>query len=89
MLVAILVTVLLGALVGWLASKLTNRDGEQGALENILVGVAGAMVATLILSGFTGTDPFISLDLGDVFAAFLGAVLVCVALNLMQRKRIR
>ena len=39
----ILITLLLGGLAGWLASLLMDRDGQQGILLNIVVGIVGAL----------------------------------------------
>lgn len=89
MLVTILVTILLGALAGYLASIVTNRNDEQGAVGNILIGIAGAFIGTAIFNGLNGSNGTIDFSLGDVVVAFLGAVILCVILNLVQRKRIR
>lgn len=88
---AVVVTILLGALVGWLASKVMNRDAEQGWVANILVGVAGALVGTFIFSLFTGngTSPFIDLSVGSVLVAFLGALVVSGIVNYVQYKKVR
>ena len=89
MLTTIIITILLGAFAGWVASKLTNRDAEQGAIGNIVVGILGALLGTAILNGFDGADGWIHFDLGDVIVAILGATLLSVLLNLATRKRIR
>ena len=88
---AILVTVLLGALVGWLASIVMNRNSEQGAVENILVGVVGAFLGGLLsrLFGGEGADFWIGFNLADVFWAFVGAVVLCALLNYKNRGRVR
>lgn len=88
----ILITILLGALVGWLASKVMNRDAEQGAVANIIVGILGAFVGGLVSSflfGTGGADFLISLTLTDVFWAFIGALVVSAIWNAATRKRLR
>jgi uncharacterized membrane protein YeaQ/YmgE (transglycosylase-associated protein family) len=92
MLGAVLLTILLGALVGWLASLVMNRDAEQSAFDNVVVGVLGAIVGTLLFSLFDGDpgfSPFINLSLGSLFVAFVGAVVVCALLNYRSHRRIR
>ena len=49
-----IVTILIGALCGWLASKLMNTDAQQGAIANILIGIVGAALAQLIFGNFFG-----------------------------------
>jgi len=88
----IIVTILLGALVGWLASKVMNRDAEQGAIGNIVVGILGAFLGGFISSLFDpnrGPSFLIGFDLADVFWAFVGAVVLTAILNLATRHRVR
>lgn len=81
---AFLVFILLGALVGWLASLVTKRDAEQGWIGNILVGVGGSLIAGWIVG-----NGALVLNVPSLFWAFLGAVLVCIVINLITRKQIR
>jgi uncharacterized membrane protein YeaQ/YmgE (transglycosylase-associated protein family) len=52
----ILLIIILGGLAGWIASKLMNRDAEQGILLNIVVGIVGAFLANLILLPLFGIE---------------------------------
>ena len=38
----LLITLLVGALVGWLASMLMKTNNQMGAVANIVVGIVGA-----------------------------------------------
>lgn len=92
MLVGIIITVLLGALVGWVASIVMNRDSQQGAIGNIVVGIVGAFLGGLLsrLVGVnSGTDFWITLNWADVFWALVGAIVLCAILNYAQTRRIR
>jgi uncharacterized membrane protein YeaQ/YmgE (transglycosylase-associated protein family) len=79
----IIAWIIFGALVGWIASMIAGTDAEQGAVANILVGIAGAFIGGLIghLLGGTGVTGF---NLGSVLLAILGAV---VLLFLMKSLR--
>jgi len=90
--VAILITILLGALVGWAASKVMRRDGEQGLLGDIIVGILGAFVGGLISSLFdadSGVNFAISLTVADILWAFIGALIVSGVWNLLTRRTVR
>lgn len=43
-----IVTLLVGALCGWLASMIMKTDAQQGAVANILIGVVGAVLAQFV-----------------------------------------
>lgn len=76
--VGLLIWILFGALVGWLASIMMNTDAQQGPLANILLGIAGALVGGFIMR-FLGFDGVSGFNLYSVLVAILGSV-VLVAL---------
>lgn len=43
-----IITILVGALCGWLASMIMKTDGQQGAVANILIGIVGSVVAQFL-----------------------------------------
>jgi len=49
-----LIAIIVGALVGWIASKIMRTDPEQGALANIIIGIIGAFLAQLIFGSLLG-----------------------------------
>lgn len=75
-----------GALVGWLASIVMHRDREQGAIGNILVGVVGAVIGGFLFNRQVAPDVF---SIGSMLTAFLGAVVLLAVLNLAQRGHVR
>ena len=50
----ILIYLIIGALVGWVASRLMGTDRQQGLLLNIVVGIVGAFVAGWLISPLLG-----------------------------------
>lgn len=49
----IIVTLFLGGLAGWIASKIMKTDAQMGVLANVLVGVAGSAIG-FWLAGLLG-----------------------------------
>lgn len=46
-----IITILVGALVGWLASKIMHTDAQQGALANIAIGIVGSLLGIWVFGG--------------------------------------
>lgn len=70
---SILIWIVFGAIVGWLASMLTSSS--NGLLGNIVLGVIGAFIGGILMNmlGYTGVTGF---DLYSVLVAVLGAIVV-------------
>lgn len=85
----LLITILLGALVGWLASKVMNTDAEQGALLNIVVGIVGAFLGNVLVAPLLGVRAELGLTLPGLLVAFVGACLLLAIVNLFTRRRVR
>ncbi|MFC5848314.1 GlsB/YeaQ/YmgE family stress response membrane protein [Deinococcus petrolearius] len=47
-----IITILVGALVGWLASMIMKTDAQQGAVANILIGIVGSLLAQAIFGNW-------------------------------------
>ena len=84
----IIITILIGAFVGWLASIIMNRNEEQGWLANIAVGIVGAFLGQWIASAFGGYAS-LRLDFVGFVWSLIGAIVLCGVINLFTRKRIR
>ncbi len=82
----LLVFAIVGGLIGWLASRVMKSDKQQGALLDIGVGLAGAAVAGAAMDRGILTGDF---SLMSLAAAFVGAVLLLGALNLIRKGRVR
>jgi uncharacterized membrane protein YeaQ/YmgE (transglycosylase-associated protein family) len=72
---SIIVWLLVGGIVGWLASLLAGTDAEMGIVANILVGVVGAFLGGLI-SQAVGFGPMNVLTFGGFVFALLGALIL-------------
>lgn len=80
----ILLWILFGALVGWIASLIMKTNRQQGTLIDIVVGVVGAVIGgflfeTLGRSGVTG------FNLYSMFVAVIGAVILLAIVKAVRR----
>lgn len=86
----LLLTILLGGVAGWLASMIMDRNGEQGVLLNIVVGIVGAFLANLLLAPIFGVNAELDhLTLAGFLMAVLGAVVLLAIVNVFTRRRLR
>ena len=83
----LIIWLLIGALVGWLASMVMRTDAQQGPLLNIVVGIIGAMIGGFLLGGPTINTN--SLNVTAIIVSFVGAVVLLGIVNLVTRGRVR
>ena len=83
----LIVWLLVGALIGWLASMVMQTDAQQGALLNIVVGIIGAMIGGFLLGGPTINSN--ALNLTALVVSFVGAIILLGIVNLATRGRVR
>ena len=82
-----IVWLIVGGVVGWLASLIMRTDAQQGIILNIIVGIVGAVIAGLIFGGGSiNQDP---LDLTNILWSLLGAVILLAIVNLIRRGSVR
>ena len=87
----LLLIIIIGGLLGWIASKIMHTDAQQGILLNIVVGIVGALLAGWLLSPLFGTGSITSGDfsIGAILVSLLGAIILLAIVNLLTRKRVR
>ncbi len=71
----ILLWIIFGGLVGWIASLIMKTDGQQGTFMNIVVGIIGALVGGFIMN-FFGHAGVTGFNLYSFLVAMLGAVVL-------------
>lgn len=81
---ALLVTLIIGAIAGWLAGLIVKGHG-QGVLTNIVVGIVGALIASFLFPMLGLGMSFSSPILGSILFATIGAVILLVILGLIKR----
>lgn len=87
----LVLVLIVGGVIGWLASILMRTDGQQGIFLNIVVGVVGAVIAGFLVTPLIGGAPITSgaFDIMSLLASFLGAVVLLALVNLLRRGSVR
>jgi uncharacterized membrane protein YeaQ/YmgE (transglycosylase-associated protein family) len=86
-----IVWIVLGGLIGWLASRVMRTDAQQGIFLNIVVGIVGAMLGGFLISPLLGVATINQNDfsIAALLVSFLGAVILLGIVNFIRRGRLR
>ncbi len=84
--IGIIVWLVVGGVVGWLASLLMRTDAQQGIILNIVVGIVGAFIAGLIIGGGSINQ---DITVESFLWSLLGAVVLLAIVNLIRRGSVR
>jgi len=80
-----------GGLIGWVASMIMKTDGQQGIVLNVIVGIVGAFLGGLLISPLVGV-PSINqnaFSLGAMLVSLVGAIILLAIVNLFRRGKAR
>lgn len=80
---------IIGGLLGWVASMIMGTNDKQGIFLNIVVGIVGAFLGGLLLAPLFGTGTINQYDfsIGSLLVSLLGAVILLAIVNFFRRRR--
>ncbi len=79
----LIIFLIVGGIIGWLASIVMRTDAQQGIILNVVVGIIGSFIGGVLFGRTLGTG------VGGWIAAFLGAVILLAIVNLVRRGAMR
>lgn len=82
----LIIWLIVGGIIGWLASLIMRTDAQQGIFLNIIVGIVGAFIGGLLI---TGGSINTGLSLQSFIVSLLGAVILLAVVNLVRRGSVR
>lgn len=87
----LIVWLIVGGLIGWVASMIMRTDAQQGVFLNVVVGIVGAAIAGFVISPMLGTGTINqdSFSFGSLLVSLLGAIILLAIVNLFRRGRVR
>ena len=82
-----IIWIIVGGILGWLASLVMRTDAQQGLLLNIVVGIIGALLGGWLLAPLFGSGTINQNDfsVSSLLVSFLGAVILLAIVNLFRR----
>lgn len=83
----IIIWLIIGGIVGWLASLIMRTDAQQGILLNIVVGIVGAFLGGLLFN--RGNINEAPLSVTAFIVSLIGAVILLAIVNLFRRGSLR
>ena len=86
-----IIWLVVGGLIGWVASMIMKTDGQQGVILNVVVGIVGAMLGGWLISPMVGAGTINSnnFSLSGLVVSLIGAVILLAIVNLVRRGRVR
>ena len=86
-----IIWLVVGGLIGWVASMIMRTDAQQGMILNVVVGIIGALLGGWLLSPMLGAGTINSGDfsLAGLGLSLLGAVILLAIVNLIRRGSVR
>jgi len=87
----ILIYLIVGGLIGWIASIIMRTDAQQGIILNVVVGIIGALIAGFLVAPHLGTGTINSGDftVSGLLVSLVGAVILLAIVNLFRRGTVR
>ena len=87
----IIIWLVIGGLIGWLASVVMRTDGQQGIFLNVVVGIVGAVLGGWLLSPLVGVSTInqSNFSAAGLLVSLVGAVILLAIFNVVRRRSVR
>ena len=83
----LIILLVVGGLIGWIASMIMRTDAQQGIFLNIVVGIVGALLAGFIVTPLIGGTSIMDggVNIQSILISLVGAVILLAIINLFRR----
>ena len=82
-----LILIIVGGIIGWIASLIMGTDSQQGLILNIVVGVVGSLLGKWLFSdvlGFGGAAAAGTFTLAGLLWGVIGAIILILILKVLN-----
>lgn len=82
-----IIWLIVGGLIGWVASIVMKTDGQQGIILNVVVGIVGALLGGWLISPLVGVSTINqdNFSIAGLAVSFVGAVILLAIVNFFRR----
>ena len=86
-----IIWIVVGGLIGWIASMIMKTNEQQGMFLNIVVGIVGSMLGGWLISPLLGAGTINQSDFSllGLVVSLIGAVILLAIVNLFRRGKVR
>ena len=86
-----IIWLVVGGLIGWVASLIMRTNAQQGLFLNIVVGIVGSLLGGWFLSPLLGISTINqgNFSVGGLLVSLLGAIVLLAIVNLIRRRTVR
>jgi uncharacterized membrane protein YeaQ/YmgE (transglycosylase-associated protein family) len=86
-----IIWIIVGGILGWIASMIMRTDAQQGMILNIIVGIVGAFLGGLLISPLLGIETINqnNFSIAGMLVSLLGAVILLAIVNMFRRGTVR
>ena len=87
----ILIWLVVGGLIGWVASKVMNTDSQQGIVLNVVVGIVGSLLGGWLLSPMLGISTInqSNFSIPSLLVSLTGAIVLLAIVKLVTSRAVR
>lgn len=87
----LILMLIIGGVLGWIASMIMRTDAQQGIFLNVVVGIIGAILGGLLFGGLIGGASIASgaFDIRSLLVSLLGAIVLLAIVNMFRRGAVR
>jgi uncharacterized membrane protein YeaQ/YmgE (transglycosylase-associated protein family) len=83
---SIIAWIVVGAIAGFVASRLVPGDEGYGVIGGLIAGIVGALVGGFLFGAVTNTDWTTGIDIPTIIAAIVGAIIVVYLWNMVAKR---
>ena len=84
-----IIWLIVGGLVGWVASIIMKTNAQQGIFLNVIVGIVGALIAGYLLTPYFGISTINqnNFSMPALLVSLAGSIILLFVVSLLQGRR--